>query len=133
MDYTSITTCQERSRTHNRHIASGQEWYTDIPLALGGYGENPTPPEMLAATVASCMVSFMSFICCRNDLNAEGISVEACAIEADGCIREMHMRLKLPQHLLGIKDKIELAVEHCPVHKAIESEIAIRFDWQWLS
>ncbi len=131
MDYTTTTLCREHTRTATQHRPSGCKWYTDIPIALGGLGEMPRPGDMLAATAAACMVSLMSLIARRKDVDATGLKIEAACCEADGAVTGLRFRITMPPQLLPLRRLLEHAAESCPVRKALSPALSTETEWIW--
>lgn len=131
MEYTTSTLCHEKSRTVTTHGRSGLEWSTDIPIALGGIGDMPSPPEMLAAATAACMVSYISFMATRHNIDASGLRVQAGAIEEDGIINTLAFRITVPAKLQGLRSMVEECAGTCPVKKAIAHSVHFVFEWEW--
>ena len=62
---------------------------TAVPKKLGGLGEHPSPGELLAATVASCMLSNVAYTGEQKNFPTKGITVSADIAEGTqgvGCI-----------------------------------------------
>lgn len=131
MEYENITHCQDKSRTHSIHNKSQQDWLTDVGEEHGGLGLMPDPACMLAATAASCMASMMSVICANNKAMSTGIRVESSPVKGDTGITGINFRISLPKQLSELSKKLEQGVLHCPVKKALSSDVTINIEWNW--
>ncbi len=132
MDYNTTTHCHEHSRMLTCHPASGCEWYTDIPTALDGLGEKPSPGDMLAATAACCMASLMSLLARRKDVDASGMKIDAKCLAEDGAITGIAFRITMPPQLLPLRRMMETAAETCPVRKSLSPAVKVCTEWVWL-
>ncbi len=132
MEYTTHTLNEAKSRCVTTHIRSGKQWTTDIPVALGGYGENATPGEMLASVVASCMMSMVSFLAARKNVDTEGMTIDARAEDKDGSIVHLYFLVKMPlPGTHALRKTLEQASETCPVRKSLSDKVAITTEWIW--
>ena len=76
-EYTSTTVHEGSMRCVSTFPQGNAVFTTDVGAALGGKGEQPSPAQLLAAAVASCMASMMAFMGARRHLNTEGVRIEA--------------------------------------------------------
>ena len=131
--YTSETKLEEGMRcctTMKRKEAC--IFCTDVPAVLGGRGEKATPGEMLAATVASCMLSMLAFTGKRRGLDTRGLSICARCSEGAQGIESLHFLITVP-HPMDNEQKslLEHAALHCPVGQAVRPEIHREIIWHW--
>lgn len=105
---------------------------TDVPEKLGGLGEQPSPGELLAATVASCMLSNVAFTGAKKDFPTKGITITAGLSEGPQGIGAMHFRITVPHPTTPQqRSLIEAAVASCPVGKSIHPDIPKHIEWHW--
>lgn len=117
-------------RCHSSFCNSNASFITDVPLALGGRGEYPTPAAMLAATLASCMMSMLAFTGNKKGFTTDGISAKACCHEDKNGIRSFELRISVPMNPpQRIRDLMEAAVRSCPVAMALQPNIGKSITW----
>ena len=131
--YTSETKLEEGMRCcTSMRRQDADAFCTDVPTALGGKGEKATPGEMLAATVASCMLSMLAFTGKRRGLDTRGMSICARCGEGPQGIGSLHFLITVPQPMDDEqKNLLEHAALNCPVGQAIRPEITREIIWRW--
>ncbi len=130
--FTSSTLHSGSMRCYSNFTPSGTTFATDVPTALGGRGEFPTPAAMLAATVASCMLSMIAYTAARRQVQAEGICIKAACTEGENGICGIELQITVPTALTHTDRKaIEAAARSCPVGKALHPDIRKNITWQW--
>ena len=122
-------------RTELTHYKSGQKIYTDAPVDNNGKGEAFSPTDLVAASLASCMITVM------------GIKAKQCGIEMDGTYAEVEKEMSAkPRKISGInidiyfpknyteneKKLLELTANTCPVINSLNPDIVknINFHYQ---
>lgn len=133
MNYASKTVYEGQGRCRTTHNATGKGFATDLHKDIGGLEENPSPGEMLAATLASCMMSMVSFIASRKDIDVKGMVIES-APEAgsDGSIKRIPLRITMPlPGDLPMRKALEASALTCPVHRALNPSIETPIEWIW--
>ena len=130
--FTSSTLHSGELRCYTSFSPSAATFATDVPKALGGRGEYPTPADMLAATVASCMLSMVAFTAARRHVTADGICIKAACIEGSTGIGAMEFDISVP-HVVTHSDRkvLEAAARSCPVGLAIHPDIEKKITWHW--
>ena len=130
--YTSTTVHEGSMRCTTNFPQGNAVFTTDVGTALGGRGEQPSPAQLLAATVASCMVSMMAFMGARRGINTQGISIAAGYEEGKNGITALHFHITVP-HAVGAAERsvLEAAVKGCPVGAAIAPTVEKKISWTW--
>ena len=130
--YTSTTVHEGGMRCRNEFTQARAVFHTDVAAALGGRGEHPTPAALLAATVASCMVSMMVFLGGRRNMKTEGISIESGYEEGKNGIAALVFNITVP-HATTAEERavLEAAVKGCPVGAAIAPTVEKKISWNW--
>ncbi|MCD8070445.1 MAG: OsmC family protein [Akkermansiaceae bacterium] len=128
-----IQTVQERQfRCISRHKGSGEAWNTDIPLKLGGLGFFASPADTLAAAASSCMMSMMTFLAARKNIDLTGMKIDAAAGGEDGMIRHLAFRITVPlEGTHPLRRVLEEAAGGCPVRKSLHPDVEVRTEWVW--
>jgi len=114
-------------RCRLKHEPSGNEITTDAPKDNMGQGAAFSPTDLLAASLASCMVTTMGIYAERNKIVLEGISfsvLKEMKPQPDRKIKRLPVEINMPN---GLSDKekivLERAAKTCPVHKSLSPEI----------
>ena len=106
-------------RTEATHQKSGTKIITDPPLDNHGKGEAFSPTDLLATSLATCMLTMMGIACETRGLNMDGTVAEVTKIMAANPRRvaEIHITLTMPNK--GYTDEQKKMLEHtgrtCPV------------------
>lgn len=130
--YTSTTVHEGSLRTRTHFPQGKAEFTTDVGTALGGLGEQPTPAQLLAAAVASCMGSMIAFMGARRSINTTGISIDAGYEEGKNGITALNFHITVPQVLSATERAVlEAAAKACPVGAAISPNVAKNISWTW--
>lgn len=130
--FTSSTMHTGSMRCHTNFTPSGATFATDVPTALGGRGENPTPGDMLAACVASCMLSMIAYTGRRIEQDTEGICIKAACTEGPRGISGIELDISVPITVPAAERKVlEAAARSCPVGNAIHPDIPKKITWHW--
>lgn len=131
-NYTS-TTVHEGNMRCRTELPQGQvKITTDVSAALGGLGEQPSPAQLLAAAVGSCMVSMMAFVGARRGIDTTGISISAGYEEGKGGISALHFHITVSRPTTQAERAVlEAAVRNCPVGAAIAPTVEKRIIWSW--
>lgn len=133
MNYSTETVYQGSGRCHTTHKATGKSFTTDLDKSHGGLEENPSPGELLAATLASCMMSMVSFIAARKDIDVTGMKIEAVPYAENGKILKISLKATMPlpaDH--PARKALEASALTCPVHGALRPDIETPIEWNWV-
>ena len=120
-------------RTECTHIQSGTKIITDAPLDNQGKGEAFSPTDLLATSLASCMMTIIG-IYCKN----HGINFDSCTAEIE---KKMGVNPRKVEKIIVHMDftgnnwdsstleKVIIAGKTCPVAKTIEDSVQIEFNF----
>ena len=120
-------------RTECTHIQSGTKIITDAPLDNHGKGESFSPTDLLATSLASCMMTIIG-IYCKN----HGINFDSCTAEIE---KIMGVNPRKVEKIIIYMDftgnnwdsstleKVIIAGKTCPVAKTIEDSVQIEFNF----
>lgn len=127
---TSTTTLHDKMRCHTQFCNNTDTFTTDVPTAFGGIGEHVSPGELLAATVASCMLSMMGLAGRKHGFSAAGITVAAACEEKGGAITAINFDITLPAGLTDTqREALHRAAANCPVGNAIADRVKKNITW----
>lgn len=117
-------------RCRTKFAACDCTFTTDVPKVFGGEGEYVSPGDMLAATVASCMLSMAGLTGKKLGFETKGITAAASCAEENGKIACICVDITVPQQL-GEKEREALkhAVAHCPVGAALGEHVRKEVTW----
>lgn len=131
-NYTSTTEHKGSMRCATQFPQGHAAFVTDVGSALGGLGEQPSPAQMLAAAVASCMASMMAYMGARRELKTEGISIAAGYEEGKSGITALNFCITVPHPTTPAERAVlEAAVKNCPVGAAIAPTVTKNITWDW--
>jgi len=120
-------------RTECTHIQSGTKIITDAPLDNQGKGEAFSPTDLLATSLASCMMTIIG-IYCKN----HGINFDSCTAEIEKIMGVNPRKVeKIIVHIdftgnnwdSSTLEKVIIAGKTCPVAKTIEDSVQIEFNF----
>jgi putative redox protein len=115
--------------THRIEIRQ-HELAADEPAKDGGDDRGPTPQELLAASLASCMAITIDMYAKRKGWDVGLAEVECRYEQADRDARtEFEVVLRLPAELTDEqRERLRVIAGRCPVHRTLEG--GVRFtDW----
>ena len=133
---TSTILYKNNLRTEATHTASGQVIFTDAPIDNNGKGEAFSPTDLVATSLASCMLTIMGIIAERDGIDLKGAHAEVEKVMSKNPrrISKVEIRIHLNGHLINPpdRDRLERAARHCPVggslHPEIEEEVIFVYD-----
>ncbi len=121
MSYTATARPIDGTLRHEINVNGRHTITTDEPAKLGGTDTAPTPHELLAATVASCVSTMIMLYAQRHgwDLAETRVDVE---YDADTTPRHVEVVLRLPDGLTAEQIKrLERIAQTCPVRRSLEA------------
>lgn len=133
---TSIVEYEGQLRTVCTHLRSGNNFETDAPLDNNGKGERFSPTDLLATSLATCMITVMG-IKARTmgfDLNGIKIEVEKIMKSDPRRVGGINLFFHIPDNLKNIEEKTRQILKHtgntCPVQQSIHPDIKVNVDWE---
>jgi len=122
----------------------GDEITTDMPEAIGGLGDEPSPGWLYRAAVASCVASAVAMEAARSDVQLDSLVVEVDSESDDRGILGMdeeipvgpislHVRITVRAGEAGeekVEEVVERGARRCPVLDATERAIETKLDVQ---
>ena len=122
-------------RTEAIHKRSEQVITTDAPPDNKGKGEAFSPTDLLATSLASCMMTIMGIKAEENNIFLEDVNVEVSKVMASSPRRVKEVKLAFgisaPNLTDGQKQMLEEAARNCPVAQSLSSELSqeVTFDY----
>jgi len=122
-------------RTECTHVESGVKILTDAPKDNQGKGMAFSPTDLLAVSLASCMVTLMGIAAKKAGFNLEETTAEV-EKEMDSLpsrrIGKLIVRIRCPQlPSPQIREKLEQAALQCPVHHSLHPDVKKEIDFVW--
>ena len=99
---------------------------SDEPKEHGGEDSGPSPQELLAASLASCVAITIEMYARRKSWDVAGLRVDVEYSPADrGHPTKFDVVMKVPAHLSEEQvEKLAVIAAKCPVHRTLEGEVA---------
>ena len=132
---TSTVVYNSELRTTCTHLKSGSAFETDAPIDNNGKGERFSPTDLLATSLATCMLTVMGIKARTMGFDLSDIKVEVLKImKADPRrVGGIELTFHLPDSLKDIDEKTKTILKHtgdtCPVMKSIHPDIQVNVDW----
>jgi uncharacterized OsmC-like protein len=114
---------------------SGSSFETDAPVDNNGRGERFSPTDLMATSLATCMVTVMG-IKARNmgfDLIGVKVQVEKIMKAEPRRIGGINLFFEFPPELADVDDKTQTILKNtgntCPVQFSIHPDIDVKVHW----
>ncbi|MBO9619476.1 MAG: OsmC family protein [Niabella sp.] len=122
-------------RTTCTHLKSGSSFETDAPVDNNGKGERFSPTDLLATSLATCMITVMGIKARTMDFDLNDVRIEVLKKMAADPRRVSGIDLKfhIPQSLETLDPKTIAILKNtgntCPVAKSLHPDIVVTTDW----
>jgi len=113
-------------RTQATHLQSGKTIYTDAPVDNQGKGDAFSPTDLVATSLASCMLTIMGIVARRDGILLKGAVAEVEKIMAKDPRRIGEIKIKfIFKHSIEDKDRVKLerAARTCPVSGSLHQDL----------
>jgi uncharacterized OsmC-like protein len=123
-------------RTTATHLKSNNELITDAPTDNNGKGEAFSPTDLVATSLASCMLTIMGIVAERKGWDLTGSTATINKVMASNPRRisdiEVGLAVKVDK-TLGLDDRqiLENAARTCPVAESLHPNIAQKVTFIW--
>jgi len=132
---TSLVEYKGKLRTISTHIKSGDQIITDAPTDNNGKGMAFSPTDMVANSVATCMLTIMGITANKRDFNIEGAKAEVEKIMESNPrrIAAINVKVTMPKNSFEAAHKalLEKVAANCPVLQSIHPDIEKRLEFIW--
>ena len=122
-------------RCNNQHIRSGSEILTDAPVDNRGKGSTFSPTDLLATSLANCMITVMGIKAMDKGWDLEGTYAEVEKIMASDPRRVATIRIQLHFPVGNWTDDqkkiLEQTAIQCPVAKSLHPDIDQDVTFLW--
>ena len=122
-------------RTTLTHLKSGSNFETDAPTDNNGKGERFSPTDLLATSLATCMITVMGIKARTMGFDLNDVKIEVLKImKADPRrVGGIELTFYIPDSLKDIDEKTKTILKYtgdtCPVMKSIHPDIEVKVDW----
>ena len=123
-------------RTEARHNESGTVIYTDAPKDNHGKGEAFSPTDLLATSLASCMISIMGIVARTHSIDLGTIEAEMNKIMFADPRRVGRIEIKIrflngPRFDEKTRQILVRAGMTCPVFLSLHPDMEKEIEWIW--
>ena len=136
---TSTVVYESDLRTTCTHLRSSSSIETDAPVDNNGKGERFSPTDLLATSLATCMLTVMGIKAKSMgfDLNGATIEVEKIMKAEPRRVGGINLTVHIPENLRSADDKtkqiLKYTADTCPVMKSIHPDIEVGINWGYWS
>lgn len=122
-------------RTTCTHLRSGSSFETDAPVDNNGKGERFSPTDLMATSLATCMLTVMGIKARAMGFDLNGMKAEVEKImKADPRrVGGIKVFFTIPEHLAGADEKtrqiLRNTAETCPVQFSLHPDIEVNLYW----
>lgn len=123
-------------RTESEHLASKQSIITDAPVDNHGKGEAFSPTDLMATSLANCMLTVMGIKAQGEGMTSiDGTTAEVTKImyAEPRRVGEIHIKLTFPKNNFSDKEKkiYEHTAHTCPVAKSLHPDLKQVLEFVW--
>lgn len=122
-------------RTTCTHLQSGSSIETDAPVDNHGKGERFSPTDLMATSLATCMITVMGIKAKTMRIELDGVMIEVLKImKADPRrVGGIDLIFHFPDSLKNLDEKNKEILKNtgksCPVMLSIHPDIEVKVDW----
>lgn len=120
-------------RTSCIHLNSGNTIITDAPIDNQGKGEAFSPTDLVATSLASCMLTIIGIYCQNHEIEFNSGFVEVEKIMASGPrrIEKIRLNINLTDNNWDkeTRKKVIAASKACPVAKTLDGNVEMEFNF----
>ena len=123
-------------RTTCTHLRSGNSFETDAPIDNKGRGERFSPTDLMATSLATCMITVMGIKARTMGFDLTGVNIEVEKImKADPRrVGGINLFFHFPDELKNVDANTREILKHvgntCPVQLSIHPDIEVKVDWE---
>jgi len=122
-------------RTTCTHVQSGSSFETDAPVDNNGKGERFSPTDLMATSLAACMITVMGIKARSMGFDLTGIKIDVLKkMKADPRrVGGIELTFHIPDELKNLAEKTKTILKNtgntCPVALSIHPDIEWKVDW----
>lgn len=114
-------------RTEATHVRSGKVLITDAPLDNKGKGEAFSPTDLLATSLASCMMTLMGIAADEKGIPLSGLNARVVKhmSAAPRKVERIEVHVEMDGNGLGDRERaiLENAARTCPVARSLREDL----------
>lgn len=122
-------------RTESTHVASGASILTDAPVDNHGLGSQFSPTDMVANSLATCMLTVMGIKANDMGILLDGSTAEVTKVMASDPRRigkiQVVFQMKVSELYNKIRTILENTAKTCPVHYSLHPDIEREITFHW--
>ncbi len=132
---TSTVVYNSDLRTTLTHLKSGSVVETDAPTDNNGKGERFSPTDLLATSLATCMVTVMGIKARTMGFDLADVKVDVLKVmkAEPRRVGGIELTFHIPDSLKDLDEKTKTILKHtgdtCPVMKSLHPDIEVKVDW----
>jgi len=132
---TSTVVYEGALRTTCTHLRSGNHFETDAPVDNNGKGERFSPTDLMATSLATCMLTVMGIKARTMDFDLDGIKVEVEKImkAEPRRVGGINLFFHIPEALSNVDEKTKKILINtgntCPVALSLHPDVEVKVDW----
>lgn len=133
---TSKVTYKSGLSTEAIHLRSGQSIVTDAPVDNKGRGQAFSPTDLMATSLASCMLTIMGIAAESHGIDMDGSTAEVTKImskEGPRKVDEIKIDVHMPARDYSKKELaiLKKAAESCPVGRSLHPDLKQTIKLHW--
>ena len=125
-------------RTTCTHLKSGSTFETDAPTDNHGKGERFSPTDLLATSLANCMITTMGIKAQSMGFDLTGVKIDVLKIMRSDPRRvgAIELTFHFPDSLNQTDEKTKTILKNtgrtCPVQLSLHPDVDVKVDWgEW--
>jgi uncharacterized OsmC-like protein len=135
---TSTVVYEGDLRTTCTHLRSSNSFETDAPVDNNGKGERFSPTDLMATSLATCMITVMGIKARTMGLDLNGVKVEVEKImkPTPRRVGGINLFFHFPDAIKDLDEGPKKTLKHigisCPVQHSLHPDIEVNVDWgEW--
>lgn len=122
-------------RTACTHLKSGSIFETDAPTDNHGKGERFSPTDLLATSLANCMITTMGIKAQSMGFELAGVKIDVLKIMRSDPRRVggIELTFHFPDAIKNTDEKIKTILKNtgntCPVQLSLHPDVEVKVDW----
>lgn len=132
---TAVVVYEGNLRTTCTHLQSHSQIETDAPTDNNGKGERFSPTDLMATSLATCMLTVMGIKARTMGLALDGLKTEVEKImkAEPRRVGGINIRFYIPENLQALDEKEKAILKNtahtCPVAQSIHPDIEVQIAW----
>jgi putative redox protein len=125
-------------RCEAQHSPSGVTLCTDAPTDNGGLGRSFSPTDLVATALGTCVTTILGLVAERHQIDLRGTKVHVTKEMVSDPVRRIGSLRTIVTFPSGaveateVRQRLETAALHCPVHKSLHPDIDAAIEFRYL-